>query len=50
MYLEIIEQKIPDKHEDEKLKIFVSDLSRKEKYQKWQINQAIDDVNLFFTF
>ena len=51
MYLEIIEQKrIPDKHEDEKLKIFVSELSRKEKYQKWQINQAIDAVNLFFTF
>ncbi len=46
MYLEIIEQeRIPDKHEDEKLKIFLSELSRKEKYQKWQIKQVIDAVN-----
>lgn len=51
MYLAYLEKNdISATQNDENLKKFILDLSKKEKYQEWQINQAINAVNHFLTF
>ena len=37
-------------HNDENLKNFTHELSKTERYQDWQIDQAIDAINLFSIF
>jgi len=51
MYLAYLEKNnISAMQNNENLKKFILGLSKKKKYQEWQISQAIDAVNYFLTF